>query len=831
VKKKLLRRSRDAESNHRSTGSANPRPAAAPSLSVRRRWAFGLAAAVLAPILFLLALEAALRVASFGNSASFFLPLRLGDKDYLVENQKFGWRFFGPEMARTPYPLLLPKAKAPWTFRVFVFGESAAYGDPQPEFGLSRMLEALLSLRYPDRRIEVVNTAMTGINSHVVWPIAEDCAGLQGDAWVVYMGNNEVVGPFGSGTVFGPKAPPRALVRLSLAFKATRVGQLLDSVVRRLHPRPAREAVWGGMSMFVKNHVRAEDPRMAAVYANFQGNLADIIELGARHGARVIVSSMARNLRDCAPFASERDPGLAPNGAARWQQLFDSGVQAQNAGRPLDAITSFDAAAKLDASSADLHYRWGQCCLATTNPAEALRQFTLACDEDALRFRSDTRLNQIIRQTAAAQQQAGVTFVDSQETLAADSPDHIVGNDFLYEHVHLNFDGNYRIALAMARQIAPTNAVWASKAECARRLAFTDYSRSEGERAILQRLNDPPYTSQLNHEESYQAAKARYERTLPATKPEAVAREKELCRQAVASWPDDWILRENLAVFQEQTHDFAGAAESFRRITELLPQSYEAWRSLGIALANLRKFPEAEAALTQALRLQPDDVPSMEGLAELDAAQGKKPEARRRYEAILKLKPYFGPAHLGLAKLLDASGSHAAAEAEFGKSMEARVNTPAAFAALGREFFVKGDYRSALTNFLDSVRLNPSDPEVHVNLGLTLAQLGDWDGAQANYMEAIRLDPSFAEGHFCLGLVFGRRGDDAAASEQFGLAVKLKPDLVEARLNWGIALFNQHRDAEARAQFEEALQRAPDNSMAAAYLRRLERRASLEPHS
>src|SRR5271170_7183820 len=206
-------RSKGSSSGHR------PLPAPVPPLSRRRLWLFRLAAAVLGPLLLLLALEAGLRLAGVGHPMSFFLPLRIDGKDCLIENDRFGWRFFGPDMARAPFPFVIPKAKPPGTIRVFVFGESAAYGDPQPEFGLSRVLEALLEGRFAGQHFEVVNTAMTAINSHVILPIARDCAAQNGDFWVIYMGNNEVVGPYGSGTVFGPRGASRTLVRAGVAFK------------------------------------------------------------------------------------------------------------------------------------------------------------------------------------------------------------------------------------------------------------------------------------------------------------------------------------------------------------------------------------------------------------------------------------------------------------------------------------------------------------------------------------------------------------------------------------------------------------------------------------
>ena len=61
---------------------------------------------------------------------------------------------------------------------------------------------------------------MTAINSHVILPIARECARRDGDLWIIYMGNNEMVGPFGAGTVFGfARTGSMALVRAELALK------------------------------------------------------------------------------------------------------------------------------------------------------------------------------------------------------------------------------------------------------------------------------------------------------------------------------------------------------------------------------------------------------------------------------------------------------------------------------------------------------------------------------------------------------------------------------------------------------------------------------------
>jgi hypothetical protein len=105
-------------------------------------------------------------------------------------------------MARTPHETIIATPKPDGVYRIFLFGESAA-GDPEPDFGLARMLTVLLEARFPGTRFEVINAAVTAINSHVVRGIGASSLAHELDLWLLYMGNNEVIGPYGAGTVFG----------------------------------------------------------------------------------------------------------------------------------------------------------------------------------------------------------------------------------------------------------------------------------------------------------------------------------------------------------------------------------------------------------------------------------------------------------------------------------------------------------------------------------------------------------------------------------------------------------------------------------------------------
>src|SRR5579864_42773 len=214
--------SKKSKPNSRKPRTADPEP----SIPAAKRAMFRWVALLGSPLLQLLVLELALRLFGWGYPAHFFLPSN--DKQVYAENEKFGWRFFPRRLSRSPDPIRLTQSKPADTFRIFVFGESAALGDPQPAYSFSRILRELLEARCPGIRFQIINTGVTAVNSHAILPIARDCVPFNGDIWIIYMGNNEVVGPFGAGSVFGAKTPPLWIIRAGLAIKRTRVGQALD---------------------------------------------------------------------------------------------------------------------------------------------------------------------------------------------------------------------------------------------------------------------------------------------------------------------------------------------------------------------------------------------------------------------------------------------------------------------------------------------------------------------------------------------------------------------------------------------------------------------------
>ncbi|MFZ0294985.1 MAG: tetratricopeptide repeat protein [Candidatus Sulfotelmatobacter sp.] len=527
-----------------------------------RNWALRISIAVLAPLLLLGLVEAGLRICGVGYSAALTIPCNVQGRPASCYNLFFAAPFFPPGMIKTPQVYAIPAVKPPQTFRIFVLGESAAMGDPDPSYSFSRYLEVMLRERYPEMKFEIVNTGSVAINSHVLLPIAKGLAKFKPDLFIIYSGNNEVVGPYGPGTALTAGGMSLPVIRGSIFYHSTRIGQLLTKL-----GTPKRD--WGGMAMFMDKQVRANSPLMTYVYANYEQNLRDTIAVARRAGAKVIVSTVATNLLDCAPFASLHREGLSADDLRSWSALVEQGAAQENAASYAEALKLYQAAAGIDGDYAELEFRIARCLEALGDYSAARKHFLRARDLDTLRFRADTQINQINRSVALS---SGVSLVDSAAIFAKESLYGIPGSDLVYEHVHLTPRGNYLLARAMFVEIAnqlpakPANSVQdkdvqgedvPSEADCERWLAFTRHDRSRVAAEMLRRLQEPPFTNQLNH--SAQVFRLMAPAEEPGENPNDTAAQYQW---AIARSPDDRILHFNFGVFLEP-YNPAAAEQQF----------------------------------------------------------------------------------------------------------------------------------------------------------------------------------------------------------------------------------------------------------------------------
>lgn len=601
---------------------------------------------------------------------------------------------------------------------MFVLGASAARGTPDDAFCFGRILDVMLADAYPGVDFEVMTVAAAAINSHVVLQMAKDCARYDPDLFVVYLGNNEVTGPYGAGTVFAPFSGNLSLIRAGIAFKGTRLGQLLGSVLAAGKGSPD---VWLGLGLFLDKQIRAEDAGLQSVYSHFQSNLEDIVGAGRGGGAAVILCTVASNLKDNAPFGSLHRRDLSEAEKGEWDELYRQGVEQETAGNYSEAVGLYLGAGRIDDSYADLAFRLGRCYWAMGEYDKARASYVKARETDTLRFRADDRINGVIREVASRGGE-GVALVDAVKVFAQNSPEGAAGEELFYEHVHFNFKGTYLLAKSVFSEIGKvlperirrvrSGEEIASEADCAERLAFTDWDRyGAAEEVLFGFIQKPPFTNQLYHASHVDRLKRNVDALGAGLTAEALEKAAEQYREAIDKVKDDWVLHYKYGkLLTEDLGDYSAAGQEYRLVQKLLPHSWVGYNALGSVLHAQGDVDGAISEYKKAIQIKPTCDPAHYHLAWAYKTKGQFDKAIEHFTELARLKPDSLPAYENIAKIL----------ANEGKLDEAI------------EILRKG------------LVFNPQSLALHVNLGSLLKRQGKRDDAIREFRAALELDPNSA---------------------------------------------------------------------------------------
>lgn len=593
-------------------------------LAGQRLWLMRLVAVIAAPAAFLLLLEGVLTLCGVGYPTSFFVQSER--PGFLTTNAHFGWHYQQETLAE-PQPCMIPIDKPRDGIRVFILGESAAMGTPDPSFGFARILEVLLGRYFPDRPIEVVNAAMRGINSHVIARISRQCAGLDPDVVVVYAGNNEFNGLYGPKTSLSFLGGHPTLIPAFHFVKQTRTGQLFRRLLGANPEARQNRKLKRDRAYFEDRRTAFDDPGRDHVYRNYRKNLSRICRYALDAGADVVVSTVGVNLRDCPPLGSLHRGNLAPSERQQWDRLYQDGIGFESTGDFERALFSYRRTLEIDDCYAELHFRMARCCLRTGDPDGARRAFALARDRDALQFRADCRINEIVREVAAE----GARLVEVDKALAESErcPDGVPGGEFFYEHVHLRFPGDYEVARAILpavldclrrRGVTPVGSVEVPTSEqCARDLAFTHWDEVNTAAAMAKLTANPPFTGQLDHARRQAEAERAVATVMDRVDERFVNDVIAAYGQAISARPRDWVLQYNLGTFLHQLGRPQEAAPCFEQVVRTVPDFAAYHVLLGHALGQAGLTDQAARQFREAIKRDPRCKPAREGLVWADA--------------------------------------------------------------------------------------------------------------------------------------------------------------------------------------------------------------------
>ena len=203
--------------------------------------------------------------------------------------------------------------------------------------------------------------------------------------------------------------------------------------------------------------------------------------------------------------------------------------------------------------------------------------------------------------------------------------------------------------------------------------------------------------------------------------------------------------------FQEE---LARAIEHGQRATELRPENYQNWLTLG--------------------RVYSSVVPLQ--------IQGAYDNAKQSYERSKALAPHHPQVYLSFAELETVNQNNAAAKEYLNQALGEKNNYTAAVFLLAQIQIADGDLVNALRSVEAATILDPQNPVVFFQLGLLHYNNKDFLRSISALENAVKLNEAYANARYFLGLAYFKQNRVSDAVAQFERIEALNPDNQEVKV-------------------------------------------------
>ncbi|MCO6509453.1 MAG: tetratricopeptide repeat protein [Aridibacter famidurans] len=266
----------------------------------------------------------------------------------------------------------------------------------------------------------------------------------------------------------------------------------------------------------------------------------------------------------------------------------------------------------------------------------------------------------------------------------------------------------------------------------------------------------------------------------------------------------------------------------------------------GEAYLGVKRYKEAEADLTAAIGLEPQNSSAFRRRANIRSAAGnhqgavedlsnaiglepgnaqnylsrglsyeklkKYKEAIDDYTKAIELDPKLAWAHNNRAFAYHQQRKYAQAEPDYLKAIAIDPSVPMFRRNLGDLYYDQEKYVEAEAAFKKAIELNPDFAWAHNNLGLTYHRQKKYTEALQTFDRALEIDPKYTAVMYNIGIVYRDMKDLEKAIEQFTKAVSVNERYVNAYKERGEAYTKLKRYEEALADFETLVKLEPANA-------------------
>jgi tetratricopeptide (TPR) repeat protein/S1-C subfamily serine protease len=267
--------------------------------------------------------------------------------------------------------------------------------------------------------------------------------------------------------------------------------------------------------------------------------------------------------------------------------------------------------------------------------------------------------------------------------------------------------------------------------------------------------------------------------------------------------------------------DNPAALTAFDRAIALVPSNsqsrfYYLWKYRSLALRELGDFKGGLAAISEAIRLEPEDIILLNEKAYLLTELGDRKGAVAIYDLIIfKGGKAWIYTNRGIAKY--DLGDKKGAISDYDTAIYINPQYANAYNNRGNIKSELGDKKGAIADYDTVIYINPQDALAYVNRGIAKYDLGNKKGAIADYDTAIRIDPQYANAYYSRGKVRSDLGDKKDAIADYDTAIRIKPQYVNAYVGRGSDKYTLGDKKGAISDYDTAIQIDPQSALAYSY--------------
>lgn len=295
-------------------------------------------------------------------------------------------------------------------------------------------------------------------------------------------------------------------------------------------------------------------------------------------------------------------------------------------------------------------------------------------------------------------------------------------------------------------------------------------------------------------------------------------------RQATARGTAPTSLWANHIQDQINTESYDTAITEASRLLALRPNDPDAHHAAGVAHLAGGDEKSARAAFHAALRHDPQHLPSLLALADLDAEDGELDIAELMYQRALAVDRTNTRALLGIARIEAQSGARDQAQQRLEQIVEDGGPSAPALLELANLARLTGDETNTVAYLNEAAKASPDDARAKFLLAKYEFDRGDLAAAKSAVDEALRADASHGPAQLLLSEIHFRNGDLPAAERVARALASRERKNPDAQRALAIAKLRANEFDAARQLLHRALEIDPSHQHALATLAELELR-------